>query len=583
MKRIYLLISIVPFLFSCVQEQFGDKHDGTDTEVFSFEALIVNTDVASKTYFGDKEGIYYPNYWAAGDAISVNGTTSEPLSADSPFVATDKATFEVKGSLATPYHYVYPASSVVSYSDNSATINLPEIQKMYESTYDPSAFLMVGTSVNEVLSFSPLMSAVKLTVPVEADIKVRSVTFMSLGQEKVSGDFITDFSTLTPSARAFSHVHVTAPDGGAPFGTDIYILIPAQIYADGVAFAVRATDGTRMVYYTKERFTANPGIVYPLTTKTYVPDPEMAPLMLMSSNVRFASAKDKDENPDTGDRIWDNRKEAYFAMVNTLQPDIVGLQEAEKVQVKDIKAGCSGYSHIGWGRESGKDITSDGSFWGFGGAKDDEESTTILYRTDKFSVQSSGKFWHSDRPSTADSYFSEMTDKQPRISTWAVMTHLQSGRQFFYLNSHLSLYSAAQEKEVRLIASQVAELNTGNLPVVLSADWNLEEDSSIMSPITSQFMSARQTASVTDNYATYHWWGTEDKKKLDHIFYSGFSNCSLFKTVRQKWNNMYISDHYPVYVLLNFKNSYGFEVPDPVVQSDVDGNRENYLTEDLFD
>lgn len=586
MKKLYYLIFLIPLLNACIQaEDVNSDHTPADKEVgvFSFEAQIVSPESlakqeeGAKTALGEKyDGKYYPNYWVAGDAISVNGITSDPLASDSEYVGTNKARFDVQAILEAPYYFAYPASVVSAYSSGCATITLPEKQEWISTTYDATAYLMMGKSDANVLEFVPMMSVIRLNVPKgTSDAKIRSITFMSLGDEKVSGDFTTDFLTLTPT-NALPYVHVMAPDSGAEFGSDVYLLIPAQTYAKGMVFAIRATDGTTMTYTTRNAFTASAGKLYPLTTKAYTPDPD--PMMVMSSNVRFASASKKDENPDTGDRAWVNRRGAYYSMLNAMRPCVVGLQEAEKEQVVDIKNNCSGYAHIGWGRESGKDITSDFSTLGQLFGKDHGESTTILYRTDKVSVQSSGWFCHSETPNKADTYFSGTEDKQPRISTWAVMTYIESGRQFFFLNTHTTLYASVQAKEIELVLSKVKELNPTGLPVILTGDWNLQETDEIMQPVLSTYLSARGTAAVTDNHNTYHWWGTMNEKKLDHIFYNGFESCHKYCTMIQMWEGKWISDHHPVYALLDFNNVY---VPLPS-NMEAGASHEDYNSTDLF-
>ena len=73
----------------------------------------------------------------------------------------------------------------------------------------------------------------------------------------------------------------------------------------------------------------------------------------MSSNVRFYSARNKASDPDKGERDWEVRKVGYFKMINTMQPDVFGVQEAEYVQLQHIKDNCSGYSYVGVGRNDG--------------------------------------------------------------------------------------------------------------------------------------------------------------------------------------------------------------------------------------
>ena len=459
MKKLYILLTVTLAVISCGKQlrETGTAGEGTG-EVHLLEAMIVpppETAAAdgSKTYLGEKVGTSYPNYWGAGDAVSVNGVASEALASDSEYVGTDKATFTLNGVISAPYYYAYPAAAVSGYNNGNATITIPKVQAWSATSYDPAAFIMLGSSSSLPLSFSPQMSVVKLTMPGTYNAKIASVMFESLGTEKVSGAFTTNFSGLSATSGASSHVNLFAPQEGVDFGSSVLLLIPAQTYASGMRFTIRATDGTSMPYSTSNSFTAQAGKVYTLTVKNYAPvaDPEPAGLMIMSSNVRFASARDKSSNPDTGDRNWDNRKTAYYAMVNHYRPAVIGLQEAQKEQVNDIKNNCSGYGHYGLGRKKGKDILANDSYWGLvPGTDAAEESSTILYRTDLITLGDHGTIWHSNSPSTAGSYFPAMTDHVPQTSTWAILTYTPTNTQFFMLNTHLSLYDSRPD-EIALI------------------------------------------------------------------------------------------------------------------------------------
>ena len=580
MKRVLKYFILLPLISACVQGLVNDSDpDVADSPIVLFQTHIASYEdrFESKTVLGEKyNGIYYPNYWAAGDVISVNGFESNSLDADSEFVGTSEATFELNNEVSAPYCFIYPASSVSGFNNQTASLILPEKQEWLSATYDPAAFIMIGKSDVKTLTFTPMMSAIRLNITSSHAGKLRSLTFMTLGDEKVSGDFITDFTSLSGTSDAHPYVHVIAPDGGVAFGVEVYVLIPAQTYAEGMAFAFRATDGTQMIYSTNSSFTAEAGKIYTLNVN-YVP--KSSEIMLISSNVRFASARSKSDNPDTGDRDWTNRRSAYYTMLNTLKPDIVGLQEAEQEQVVDIKNNCSGYSHVGYGRKSGKDITSQLSLLEQLMGKKHSESTTILYLTDKFIKHAEGWFCHSNTPNVADTYFPGTEDEQPRISTWVILTHKDTGRKFFYLNTHTCLYDEPMQKEIRLIKDKIVELNTENLPVILSGDWNLVENDSWMNPITTTYLSARRTAPSTDNSYTYHWWeSTNDKRQIDHIYYAGL-DCTKFHTVNQKWDGLYISDHYPIYSKFKFET-----INIPMYTSPVEGNagHENYAPENLF-
>ncbi|MBO4670501.1 MAG: PQQ-binding-like beta-propeller repeat protein [Bacteroidales bacterium] len=560
MKKLYPVALLV--LFACSQEPVVP----VEPETVTFSAEIAAPD-ATKTQLGDKTGTSYPNYWSAGDAISVNGISSGAIADDSEYVGTAKATFTIQGVINAPYYCAYPAPAISSYSNGSAVVTLPATQRMSATSYDASAFVMAGSSSSALLTFSPLVSVVKLTIPGSYDARVSSVLFESLGSEKVSGQFSTDFSSLSPRSGASSRVCVYAYGDGTAFGSSMYMVIPAQTYTCGMRFTIRATDGTQMTFSTSSSFTAQPGKVYPLTARTYVPEQETIPdgLFVMSSNVRFASARDKSNNPDTGDRDWTNRRSAYYAMVNNYRPAIIGLQEAEREQVSDIKSNCSGYNHYGLGNKLGEDITKSDGAWNLWGYQNNGESSTILYRTDLITLNSSGTVWHSDTPNKAGTYFSGISDSKPQASAWAIMTYKPTNTQFFLMNVHLSIYDT-EPQEIALIMNTVNSKNTGNLPVIIIGDWNLKDGDSWLNPLEAVYYNARHRAQKTDDYGSYHWWGTESKK-IDHIYYKGIGDCYLFRTDARKWNDKYVSDHYPVFAVFGVNSSTpampvaNFEIP----------------------
>ena len=279
---------------------------------------------------------------------------------------------------------------------------------------------------------------------------------------------------------------------------------------------------------------------YPPTDVSELVD-ETDGLMVMSSNVRFYSARNKASDPDKGDRDWENRKVGYFKMINTMQPDVFGVQEAEYIQLQHIKDNCHGYSYVGVGR-------TDGATKG--------ESTAIFYLYEKFEVEKWGTKWSSETPDQIGSYFVENEDRQPRTSTWAIIVEKETGKKFFHINIHTSLYEASQAKEVSLFLEIIKENCPAGLPIVLTGDWNLEETDSIMKPINDAYKSARQTATKTDNILTFHWWGSSStmskNQHLDHIFYSGFEKPLRFRTLNMQWEGLWISDHHPVYAVFPF-------------------------------
>lgn len=250
-------------------------------------------------------------------------------------------------------------------------------------------------------------------------------------------------------------------------------------------------------------------------------------VMVMSFNLRYMA------NEDTGVKAWSNRRTGCYEMIKTLRPTLMGVQECQPGHRSDLLANIQGYDCIGESR--------DGSANG--------EQVGIFYLRDSVLIDDWGTFWLSETPNKVS--------KHPlaghyRCATWAKVTHKKTGKKFYSINTHLDL-AAVRAFEMAVILDFV-EKNCGNLPVVMTADWNENEDAATFDTMYLSFQNARWTASTGDAYGTYSGFtNMNSSTKIDHVFYRGFSQCTKFVTVRQKWSGyQFISDHFPVYANLKF-------------------------------
>lgn len=251
-------------------------------------------------------------------------------------------------------------------------------------------------------------------------------------------------------------------------------------------------------------------------------------IMIMSFNVRY-----KNSTTDIGEFNWDNRKKGCYAMINTLRPIVMGVQECTGTQRDDLINNCPGYEAKGKGR---KDNYSD-------------EQCAIFYLKDSVSLEDYGNFWLTETP---DKVSKHPEAEHYRIATWIKFKHKKTGNVFYHLNTHLDL-TTVRDFEMRVIMDQV-EKKFGDYPAVLTADWNTSDDDPIFTDMYNTFVNARATANTGDAYGTFNGFTSPNKTtRIDHIFYRGFSGCTKFMTVKQSWEGYaYISDHYPVYAILKF-------------------------------
>ena len=243
---------------------------------------------------------------------------------------------------------------------------------------------------------------------------------------------------------------------------------------------------------------------------------------------------------------WTFRKSATPAMIKDYCPDIFGVQEALSDQLTYVGDNLPNYSYVGVGREDGKEISE---------ITDSEESGEIMaifYNTSEIELLEWGTYWLSETPDVpSKSWEADYT----RTMTWAKMQMKLNGMKFFYVNTHLDNHSGtAREEGLKLIVNKIAEMNIDNLPVVLTGDFNVTPDNSVLKVLdNAEMLDARTTAAKTDDLATFNGWGKEEARVIDYIYYRGFSSCPEYETIVKQYANVqYISDHYPIVARLMF-------------------------------
>ncbi len=163
-------------------------------------------------------------------------------------------------------------------------------------------------------------------------------------------------------------------------------------------------------------------------------------LRVMTFNILF-------DFPNAEYDAWALRREPEAEIINFHDCDLVGLQEPWYWQVTDLQALCPGYGVVR------NDIDTD---------------STIFYREDRFELIDHGHFWlspHPDRPSIGFGNF------MPRFTIWAELYDFESGRKFFYFNTHFDNSSPFQENAAPMFLEKIVEI-AGDETVVVTGDFN---------------------------------------------------------------------------------------------------------------
>ena len=253
-------------------------------------------------------------------------------------------------------------------------------------------------------------------------------------------------------------------------------------------------------------------------------------LKVMSYNIRMGSAKD-------GTNSWEFRYPATALMLEDQKPDVFGVQEAFNYQIRFIEDNFEDYDCVGVGRDDGK---QKGEFM------------SIFWNKKTVKMIKWGTFWLSETPEKPSMGWDAACK---RTATWALMKDKKTGKQFYFVNTHLDHRGTeARKKGLELIVSRIAEINPKGYPMVLTGDFNVKPDNAALKDLDTKMQSARKIAPRTDNHPTFNNWGKiKPDMVIDYIYVSGFSACPEYHTVTEKYGTWkYVSDHYPIAAKLIF-------------------------------
>ena len=257
------------------------------------------------------------------------------------------------------------------------------------------------------------------------------------------------------------------------------------------------------------------------------------PVNVMTFNVRY-------DNPDDSLNNWNYRKDRVANAIRFYDADIVGTQEVLHNQMEDLRQRLPGYESIGVGREDGKEAGEYSALW---------------YRADRFTSKESGWFWLSETPEAAGS--KGWDGACERIATWAKLQDKLTGKELFVMNTHLDHVGVAARREgVKLVLDKIQELG-GDLPVILTGDFNAEPESDVIKQVTDtadpeHLTDARTVADLVygPNW-TFHDFGSipyEHRERIDYIFVKNGLEVLKYGILTETEGDAYLSDHAPVLV-----------------------------------
>lgn len=281
------------------------------------------------------------------------------------------------------------------------------------------------------------------------------------------------------------------------------------------------------------------------------PQTETPDYLICTFNIRYPE-------PADGDYVWDNRKDAVCKFILTRKPDIIGMQEVERVQAEYIlsKVGDE-YGFYGIGRESGKDILQ---------VTGDETSKSILYKKSRFDLSAKGTFWHSDTPDQVSAKnkandYGSWHSTHPWITSWVkLVDNDKMGRPVWLFNTHFqNNKNCSNAEQIRQMESNLhltrmpqvvgSAVGSGCKEVVfLIGDFNTTSGSESLQTLINFPLGYARTDAAKSSFRTTDTDNGYGKggSLIDHIFFCGPLKALTYSVDKRDYGITYISDHYPV-------------------------------------
>lgn len=602
MKKILCFILPLVLTLSCQKQPRQQEQDPGFTLRAGLE------EVQSKTTLGprglnDKS----PVYWANGDAVSVNGVISRPLTGESGTSSSASFVFDSTPASAAVYNVLYPGT-----------------EEQDKLLFDGRRIPLYGhiTTLSDGVTMRTPSAVVRFKCRGTATLTRMVIT--SMKGEKLYGKF----TLAKDSGGALTGVLTPAQDASASIdyvfdsplvltesGQTVSFVIPAGNYAKGLKAVLTDNCGQYMTL----RFFLNGASIPAAQVCAFQPvdylagsevtltqaegfgaedvsleeqgglqdmgaeqGQSFAALKVGTYNIWAPSARKSvmDADPEvSAQRSWANSYESVADMINYLDCDIIGIQEVTKmVYQTTLTTGNADYDgnvhtlnsllpEYSWviynaANTTYDNLTNNTTANGLG------STDAILYKGSVLTLVSKGRYWLTGTRKKApqeDNTWDGIGTNRP--ATWAKFTHKASGKQFVFIVTHLDLPNAGEESNpafpqrrnaTELIGWMAPLVCPENIPSIIVGDMNVDRgdaagnyDILVSGRWKDVYDTMKETGTLDFTDLRYPGTMNADKRESglstwrpDHIFTDGFS-VSYYKVGREKFATRDGTLHYP--------------------------------------
>ena len=251
-----------------------------------------------------------------------------------------------------------------------------------------------------------------------------------------------------------------------------------------------------------------------------------ATVRVMSYNIRLDSPSD---NPP-----WSERREPMADQIAFLDPDLLGLQEAQPHQVLYLAEQLLAYDHYGLGRDDGVS----------------GESAALFWRRDRYERLSAETLWCSPTPTVPSKGWDAA---YPRTVTRVLLRDRRDGRLLDVRNTHFDHVGvvAREQCAALIVAMEPVEVEGGRADVVLMGDFNTGPGTAPYQRIVASGLRDARAASAivfgpAGTFNAFDIAKDNEGVAIDHIFVGPGFHVERFAVPTDSFGGRVISDHFPV-------------------------------------
>ncbi|SDK20822.1 endonuclease/exonuclease/phosphatase family protein [Flavobacterium noncentrifugens] len=267
------------------------------------------------------------------------------------------------------------------------------------------------------------------------------------------------------------------------------------------------------------------------------------PMLMHSQDLKIMTYNIRVDFGGDGANNWEFRRDFLAQQIQFYQPDFIGTQEGKVHQLQYIDSTLTYYKFIGTSRDNSK---TEGEF------------SAIFYNEKKFKLLEESTFWLSETPEKKSKGWDAAYE---RICTYGFFQDIKTKKQFYVFNTHLDhIGITARTNGAKLILEKMKAVNTKNLPVIFTGDFNSETTSDSYKLI-SKAMNDSKNISQSKPFGPSGTFNNFEFQKpvtllIDYIFTSK-NNITVNKhaVLSDSKDCKYPSDHLPVFAEISFLKS----------------------------